>query len=247
MQIYSALQIGEYHTNHCEDYVFVGNIGSDKILCAVMDGCTMATDSYFVSTLVGKILRKIAKEKGYRELYKLDTKTDIDACLKSVVASLFKELNIAKEQLMLERNELLTTLIILIFDRSTEQGIVLVVGDGLVSVNGTVTEFDQDNKPDYLGFHLHENFEVWYDSQTQKIEFDTLQDVSIATDGIFMFAPVKKADALDEINPVDFLLVDKQNADSKEMLSLKLKKLEHLYGLKPTDDFAMVRLIAESK
>ncbi|UOQ51820.1 protein phosphatase 2C domain-containing protein [Hymenobacter cellulosivorans] len=244
MKIYSALQIGEYHTNHCEDYVFVGDIGSDKILCAVMDGCTMATDSYFVSTLVGKILRKIAKERGYQELYQPDTANNIDIYLKSVVASLFNELNLAKEQLMLERNELLTTLIIMLFDRKTEQGIVLVIGDGLVSINGRVTEFDQDNKPDYLGFHLQDNFDVWYDSQPQKIVFTTLQDVSIATDGIFMFAPVKKAVAVDKINPIDFLLVDKENADSKEMLSLKLKKLEHLYGLKPTDDFAMVRLIA---
>ena len=67
MKIYSALQIGEYHTNHCEDYLFIGEIGSDKILCAVMDGCTMATDSYFVSTLVGKLLRKIVKIKGYQK------------------------------------------------------------------------------------------------------------------------------------------------------------------------------------
>lgn len=64
MKTYSALQIGDYHLNNCEDYLFIGDIGNDKILCAVMDGCTMGTDSYFVSTLTGKLLRKIAKEKG---------------------------------------------------------------------------------------------------------------------------------------------------------------------------------------
>ncbi|UOQ71050.1 protein phosphatase 2C domain-containing protein [Hymenobacter cellulosilyticus] len=244
MKIYSALQIGEYHTNHCEDYVFVGDIGPDKVLCAVMDGCTMATDSYFVSTLVGKILRKIAKEKGYQELYQSSTEINVDGYLKSVVASLFMELNIVKNQLMLERNELLTTLIIMLFDRSNQKGIVLVIGDGLVSINGYITEFDQDNKPDYLGFHLHENFDSWYESQCQKIEFDTLQDVSIATDGIFMFAPIKKVDNTDIIDPISFLLSDKTNVENADMLSLKLKTLEHVYGLKPTDDFAMVRLIA---
>ena len=31
-----------------------------------MDGCTMAAESYFASTLIGKILRKIAKEIAYK-------------------------------------------------------------------------------------------------------------------------------------------------------------------------------------
>jgi hypothetical protein len=246
MKIYSALQIGDYHLNHCEDYLFIGDIGEDKILCAVMDGCTMGTDSYFVSTLTGKLLRKIVKEKGYKELYKLESHTDIDDYLKSIIKELFKELTISKNQLMLDQKELLTTLIILLIDKKANNGIVLVVGDGLVSINGTTTEFDQDNKPDYLGFHLSEDFETWYSLQEQKIIFSDIQDLSIATDGIFMFTPVKKVDTSDTINPIEFLLADKSNEDNGEMLSLKLKRLEHNYGLKPTDDLAMVRLIKQS-
>lgn len=69
MTIYSALQIGAYHTNHCEDYLFVGSIGHDRLLCAVLDGCTMGIDSYFASTLAGKLLRKIAKEKEYAAFF----------------------------------------------------------------------------------------------------------------------------------------------------------------------------------
>ncbi len=69
MKIYSALQIGEYHTNHCEDYLFFGEMGSDKVVCTVMDGCTTAIDSYFVATLVGKLLCKIIREIAYQELY----------------------------------------------------------------------------------------------------------------------------------------------------------------------------------
>lgn len=246
MKIYSALQIGDYHLNHCEDYLFVGDIGSDKILCAVMDGCTMGTDSYFVSTLAGKLLRKIAKEKGYKELYKLECHTDIEDYLKSIIKELFIELIITKNQLMLDQKELLTTLIILLVDKKENNGIVLVVGDGLVSINGTATEFDQDNKPDYLGFHLSEDFETWYSLQKQKIAFSDIQDISIATDGIFMFTPVKNVDTPVTINPIEFLLADRSNEENDEMLSLKLKLLEHNYGLKSTDDFAMVRLIKQS-
>lgn len=243
MKIYSALQIGEYHTNHCEDYYFIGNIGSDKTLCAVMDGCTMGTDSYFVSTLVGKLLRKITIERDYQAFYNTTPDDDIDQYLKSIIRDLFKELNVAANQLMLEKRELLTTLIMLLVDKKTDQGILLAIGDGLVSINGQVTEFDHDNKPDYIGFHLTEDFETWYAQQQQKLLFKNIQDVSIATDGIFMFTPFKKIQAEAAIDPISFLLSDNTNADNDDMLQLKLKQLEYQFGLKPTDDIAILRLI----
>ncbi|MCC7454370.1 MAG: protein phosphatase 2C domain-containing protein, partial [Crocinitomix sp.] len=193
MKIYSALRIGEYHVNHCEDYLFVGDIGEDKILCAVMDGCTMGIDSYFVSTLVGKLLRKISIEKGYEELYQADViPNNLEKLLKSILKELFIELIITKNQLLLERNEMLTTLIILLADKRSKKGLVLVIGDGLVNINGKITEYDQDNKPDYLGFHLTEDFETWYTNQSQKLFIENLQDISISTDGIFMFKQIKK-------------------------------------------------------
>jgi hypothetical protein len=243
MRIYTALQIGEYHTNHCEDYLFAGDIGEDKILCAVMDGCTMGTDSYFASTLVGKLLRKIAQEKSYKELYGLEDHPDLDIYLKSILQELFRELKIIESQLMLSSNELLTTLIILLVDKKTNEGIVLAIGDGLVSINGTVTEYDQDNKPDYIGFHLNEPFDEWYHSQTQKIAFNSINDISIATDGIFLFKPVRHIDVNDEIDPIGFLVADRSNEQEDDMLELKLKRLEHRHYLKPMDDFAMIRLI----
>lgn len=248
MKIYQALQIGDYHVNHCEDYLFCGDIGNDKVLCAVMDGCTMAIDSYFASTLVGKLLRKITIEKGYRELYNLEqTFENIDCHLKSILNELFKELVVTKNQLMLDKKELLTTLIILVLDKKENNGIVMVIGDGLVVINGKITEFDQENKPDYLGFHLGENFENWYSKQTQKIVFDTIQDISIATDGIFTFLKVKQVERMVEtmetINAVDFLLLDNTHLDNLDMLNIKLKQLENKFGLKPTDDLALIRIV----
>ena len=67
MKIYSAIQIGDYHQNNCEDHLYVGEYGKNKMLCAVIDGCTTALESHFASTLVGKILKKICTEKGYKE------------------------------------------------------------------------------------------------------------------------------------------------------------------------------------
>lgn len=208
-----------------------------------MDGCTMGTDSYLASTLVGKLLRKIAKEKSYKELYGLESYTDPDQCLLSILKDLFKELNLAKNQLALEKNELLTTLLLLLVDTQQNTGIVLVVGDGVVCVNGQLTVFDQDNKPDYLGFHLHEDVDTWYAKQQQKIIVDTISDLSIATDGIETFTAIKKVDAPGTVNAIELLLTDTTGVENEDMLELKLKRLEHVHGLKATDDLAIIRMI----
>lgn len=144
---------------------------------------------------------------------------------------------------MLDEKELLTTLIILLYDKKQDNGIILNIGDGLVCINGKITEYERDNKPDYLAYHLKDDFENWYENQHQKISFSNLVDISIATDGIFSFTSVKKTDHDEKINPIDYLLLDKTNINSEEMLSMKLKKMEHYYGMKPTDDLAIIRLI----
>lgn len=242
MNIYSVLQIGDYHINYCEDFLITKKIGSDRILCAVMDGCSTAMESHFASTLFGKVLRKICIEKSYKELYE-KSNNSVEKDLKSVLKDLFKELTSLKNQLMLDEKELLTTLIILLYDNKENKGVVLSIGDGLVCINGEITEFERDNKPDYLAYHLKENFESWYENQIQRISFNHLEDISIATDGISSFINIKKVNHEEKIDPISYLLIDKTQIDSEEMLALKLKKLEHHYGMKPTDDLAIIRII----
>lgn len=94
-----------------------------------------------------------------------------------------------------------------------------------------------------MAYHLHKDFENWYSQQNQKIGFDSLKDISISTDGILTFSPIKKTDNDEKINAAEYLMTDPPLADTEEMLNKKLKKLEHHYGLKPTDDLAMIRLI----
>lgn len=143
---------------------------------------------------------------------------------------------------MLDEKELLTTLIILLYNIKENKGIILSIGDGVICINGKITEFDRDNKPDYLAYHLHENFEHWYIQQNQKILFDHLSDISVSTDGILTFSKFKKTD-IEDINAVEYLMIDPLQDDTEEILNKKLKKLEHYYGLKPTDDLAIIRII----
>jgi len=244
MRIYSALQIGDYHQNNCEDHLFVGEYGKNKTLCAVMDGCTTALESQFASLLVGKILKKICTEKGYREFIEKNIKPlTPEENLKLILKDLLNELRLIQNQLMMDQKELLTTLILLLFDKDQEKGIVLAIGDGFVNINGKITEFEQDNKPDYIGFHLLEDFETFYNSQKQKIEFNSLTDVSIATDGIFTFEKLKRNESKEDIDVIPFLTIDKVNSEKEDMIALKLKKLEHEFGLKPTDDFSIIRIL----
>lgn len=54
---------------------------------------------------------------------------------------------------------------------------------------------------------------------------------------------VNKTNLAEDINPINFLLFDKTNKQNSEMLSWQLKHLEFEYGLKPTDDLAMIRIL----
>lgn len=232
MHIDSTLQIGAYHLQHCEDYLFYDNLGTDRVLCAVMDGCTMGTDSYFISTLTGKLLRKIAKARNYLEFYQPALASEpLSMQLKSIMRSLFDELKLCKNQLQLERSELLTTLIILLANK--QDGVVLVIGDGLISIDGAVRVFEQDNKPDYLGYHLQEDFDQWY-TQQALVQLPAWQDISIATDGIETFTALEGKQT--DIDPINYLLTDTTTLDKK------LKFLEHQAGLRPTDDLAVIRV-----
>ena len=244
MKIYSAIQIGDYHQNNCEDHLYIGEYGKNKMICAVMDGCTTALESHFASALVGKILKKIGIEQGYKEFIEQnESQLNIEENLKSILRDLLNELKIIKNQLMIDSKELLTTLIIMVLDKNQEEGIILAIGDGFVNINGTITEFEQDNKPDYLGFHLSEDFEAFYSSQKQKIGFNKITDLSISTDGIFTFEKVAPAKSKEKINVIEFLTTEKTNCEKEEMLSIKLKVLENEFGLKPTDDFSMIRIL----
>lgn len=244
MKTYSAIQIGDYHQNHCEDHLFVGNYGKNIILCALMDGCTTAIESQFASVLVGKILKKICKEKGYKDFIQDNNPSfDLEENLKSIIKDLLSELKGIKNQLLLDTKELLTTLIILLVNKTNKEGIVLAIGDGVIVINGQKTEFEQENTPDYLGYHGNADFDSFYNSQKQKIKFNQLVDVSIATDGILTFEKVLPQKNKEEFDVLHYLTQDDTNHEKSEMLYLKLKHLENEYGLKPTDDFSMIRII----
>lgn len=243
MNIYAALKIGNFHTNHCEDFLVTEQIGSGHSMIAVMDGCTMGKESVFASILIGKILRSIAKERFYKDF--LDTThTDLSDCLKEVLHALFLQLKTIKNQLGIESEELLSTIIIGVIDNHSTNAEFMTVGDGLIYYDGHIIEYEQNDKPDYLGYHLQENFEHWYASQKQRLSIKHFKDLSICTDGIFSFKNFRKREnQKEESQIIQYLLYDKEGLKYDNFLETKIRFLEEKEAHVLTDDLAIIRVL----
>ncbi len=245
MNVYKTLNIGYFHTNHCEDFLVSEQITSNIRLIAVMDGCTMGTESVFASMLIGKILLNISKKLFYEDFITKETKV-LPAELRAIMQNLFNELKSIKNQLGLETNELLSTLIIGLVDESKMEAEFLAVGDGLIHHDGKIVEFEQDDKPDYLGYHINENFDSWFDVQDQTLSISNFSDVAICTDGIYTFKNFRNENMQkSESEIIEFLLQDESNSELDNMLEQKVRNLNEDFNHVVTDDLAIVRIIAE--
>ena len=233
MKIYSTLHIGEFHTLHCEDFLVIEQIESEVKMIAVLDGCTMGTESVFSSILFGKILRNIAKKRYYQEFHSKSSK-DLKYILKEVLQELFEETKTIKNQIGLDRNELLSTLIIGIINEKTSVAEFLTVGDRLIHHDGNLIEYEQDNTPDYLGYHLSKNFNDWYDEQ----------DLAICTDGIFTFKNLENSELhRSESEIISYLLLDPEHSQHENMLDRKVRFVRDQWKHSVTDDLAIIRII----
>lgn len=236
--------IGTFHQNYCEDYALFREIGESRILMSVMDGCTMGTESYFASALIGKLLKKISQEEFYLE-YGSKQVLPLDELLKKVIKKLFNQLKELKIFMQLGRNELLSTINLGIVDIKEKTGDFIVVGDGFIYMNDLYFELDQDNQPDYIGYHLKENFEDWWEDQDQFFSFENIEDITVSTDGIFTFSKYDNASypEVENHEVIKYLLNDTSDIQNERMFEKKLHHIENKWGLKPTDDLGIVRLI----
>ncbi|MEH0152857.1 protein phosphatase 2C domain-containing protein [Limibacter armeniacum] len=244
MRIYKTLYIGAFHTNYCEDFLVEEQIATDEKLIAVLDGCTMGTESVFASILFGKVLRNIAKRVFYEEFVS-NSSISLTLKLKEVIRQLFVEAGIIKNQLGLETNELLSTLIIGIVNTESAEAEFFTVGDGLICVDGKLIEYEQDDKPDYLGYHLNDNFEEWFESQQQRYSVSEFKDLSICTDGIFTFKNLdNKSGQKSETEIIHYLLIDSKLSEHNNFLDRKVRLLKSEWNHIVTDDLAIIRVIA---
>ena len=215
-------------------------------MIAVMDGCSSGTDSHFASTLIGKLLRKIAKQEAYR-VYAQKQLRPLKEQLESISLQLFEELSNLNRQLDLKSDEILSTLILGVVDLQNNSAEIVIVGDGLIHVNGENIEYENDNKPDYIGYHLNMDKNLWFQTRTQKLSVDKINDLTISTDGIHTF---KNFDgkSYEETNQEEIMskfFENKKELKNTNKLKKTLIEIKNENGLMPSDDLTMIRVINE--
>jgi serine phosphatase RsbU (regulator of sigma subunit) len=243
LKFYELSHIGEFHVNHNEDFLVSEEAGTTRKLIAVMDGCSSGTDSHFASTLIGKLLRKIAKQEAYGEFAKKETK-EIKTQLEDIAIQLFEELSNLNRQLDLRSDEILSTLILGIVDVNQKLAEIVIVGDGLIHVNGKNIEYENDNKPDYIGYHLDMDKHLWYQTRTEKLTVENLKNLTISTDGIHTF---KNFDgkSYDEISDEEIMakfFEGEAELNNSNKLKKTLIEIKNINGLMPSDDLTMIRV-----
>ena len=242
MKTYSLLQIGEYHTNFCEDALFSSSFNDDVQILAVMDGCSSGKESHFASTLFTKFLKKEIKEVSYKEYFSKSHFSLIEI-QKRILEGLFNDLKAFKNQNHLETIELLSTLVLGVINKSSGQGEIIVIGDGVICHDGKIYEFEQDNHPDYLAYHLEENFEAWYTKQSQFLKFEKAKRIAISTDGVFTFKKLEleRHPQISSSEILNFILINNEGNESQKMLFKKILDLKEKFGLTPMDDLGILR------
>ncbi len=237
MQIYTTLQRGHQHKHFCEDFLLHTSMGKDWQIAVVADGCSGGKDSHFASTLTCKLIRKIAENK---KLTKPDT-TAKEIGL-DLLKQFIEELKELQKQLQLETNELLSTLILVVFNKT--QAWLTVLGDGVWSLDGKTHIIDQNNTPDYPAYHLKDCEETLQKYLTQNsFKFENPQELAIATDGILSFASSQSPRNKSKDEIINYLLFDEKFTQHPNMLTRKCNILRSQNQMVNMDDLAIIRIL----
>ncbi len=246
MNIHKLLQRGTNHDNFCEDYCFVTQ-KDNFLIAAVLDGCSSGEDSYFASSFVGKIMEKNV-DKIFNRIENTADKLELEIIRQFIKYVVYEVCNLIDSN-NFKTKDMLTTIIMLVTDTNTQNGVILALGDGCISVNGQDFIIEQDNKPDYIAYYLQslkseKYFDKWFNNQKNIIYFEQIKDITIATDGILSF--VKSNYMQTEMKHEDIFNFFTKNTDlykNKIMLKRKYNILKNLHFFETTDDLSIIRII----
>lgn len=244
MIIRQLIKRGEIHKNFCEDFLLNKKINERYLLLGVFDGCSGGIDSHFASSLTAKI---ISKESEFIKNKEDETIADL---LKNLIHKTLKKTHEIRQNLALQTDELLSTIILLLMDKENNKTEIVAIGDGYISVDYKNTIIDQDNKPSYLVYFTEKlesktDFDEWYDQSVVKINADNFTDLTIATDGLLSF-PDNGMGHIKDLNIVDYLTKDKYLLNVTAMLGRKTNILKNKFNCTNYDDLAMFRVVKEN-
>lgn len=244
MIIHQFIKRGTYHKDYCEDFAIIVE-KQDYKLFGVFDGCSSGVESHFASAFIAKIIRaefqKLDKEIQNQPLFV------INKLLYNSILSLKKQ----KKELILQTNELLSTFLLFLYNSVADEGIIVVAGDGVVSINGKSVIIDENNAPNYVAYHIdkintNEDYKHWFAEHTRNFTVKGLKDVSISTDGILSFIhPQLRDKQQEDIDPLNYLLKNDFLLNNKSMLGRKCHILEGKHSLINFDDLGIIRIVMQ--
>ena len=235
-------RIGKHHDNYCEDAVGHYTVGDSLTLLSVSDGCSMGNQSHFAAELIQKILKGIAGEEHSRE-FSEGRRLSPNQIIDRVTEQLFTRLQRVYQLTGSDKYDYLSTVVLACVDVRTQAYSYLVVGDGVVAIDDDITIIDQNNQPDYIGYHLTKKATDWLQTLARRKDGKLERSLAIATDGVLTLSdnydhPLNDTDLEKAITR---LLCDFNGRTEKELQN----KLDHLYQkrrVSTTDDVAIARL-----
>lgn len=212
----------------CEDNLFfrlytdhLGRPG-DIIVGGVFDGCSTGTNSAFASQLFSYLFQKPVIGEVFS--------TQNLLIIRAETISVMNLLDITPMHM-------LSTIILFEYDTKTRQLQVRIFGDGIISVNGRVTRIEQDNEPDYMGYHLEyaKDFTEYLQKYPIRV-FEGVDEFFVSTDGLdsFRISQLKES----AIDPVSFLM-DGITEPSRNTLKLRYNRIVK-EGWQNTDDLGII-------
>lgn len=237
---------GDGHYLHCEDYLSEFDIDDKIKLFAVFDGCSTGKDAFFASKLFALLLRKLSSEIKFEEEKSLNEYTE------EIFSRFFKKLNETVQSLGLSKIEILSTLILAIIDTNTSEYKIVAAGDGLVLINGKLTEIDQNNMPDYPAYHLDtvkdkKTLKLWLEKNTRQFGGKGFNNIVISTDGVLSYFNTKEMKALNFYDVSEFLFEDLRFMDNPAGLARKHKMIKRDNNVENNDDIGIIRIYKSEK
>lgn len=159
-------KISHTHTT-CEDNFFV-NETEDGITGGVFDGCSTGTNSHWAAQTFAYLFGK----------YRNPTSNLVICRVTTLLSGIMNTLG-------LTNMHVLATCLLFEYNKKTLRFRIRVFGDGYYYLNSREYEIEQENRPDYLGYHLDDEIDLnKYLDRYPTEEYENVTQFCITTDGI---------------------------------------------------------------
>lgn len=244
MKIRTLVRKGVDHRTFCEDFLYTFE-NENLIIAATFDGCSDGVDAHFASSLSGKCLSWVVQSVSKNDFYHLG----LESVFNEILFKFLYKLDCMKITLNLTNKEVLSTVILLVYDKKEDKGKIIAMGDGIIKINGNLIILDQNNEPEYPIKYAskvtesQKTFIEFLNTHTNKWDFEKLEDVTISTDGMEQLT--NKFDVnLKFMQALDFFITDEVMSDLPVMLGRKYNILK-MKGWENRDDLGVIRIMKE--